>query len=342
MLAAITDIPIKELPSAMEGMGLKKYVAAQLINWLYVRLASSFEEMTDLSKEARALLAERYSISAVRVGSMLSAEDGTAKLCVSAADGNSFECVLIPSDDGRVTACLSTQAGCAMGCAFCRTAEMGFIRDLTQGEIVGQFVELARMSKSPITNVVLMGMGEPLANVENVLSAIEIFKERRAFNISKRRITVSTSGLIPELREFVKRSEVRIAISLNATTDEVRDRIMPVNRRSPIAEIMEFAREYGATSRLRITFEYVMLRGVNDSMDDARRLVGLLAGCSAKLNLIPFNPYEGSEFAAPDPLTVERWSEYLHDKGVQVNIRSSRGREIMAACGQLVSENRDS
>ncbi|MBN1283624.1 MAG: 23S rRNA (adenine(2503)-C(2))-methyltransferase RlmN [Proteobacteria bacterium] len=339
MLPAITDIPLPALSGLAEEFALPPYAADQLANWLYARLATSFEEMTDLSKAARETLAGRFSISAVRLCGRLSASDGTQKLLLAGADGERFECVLIPSDGARTTVCLSTQAGCAMGCAFCRTAEIGLRRDLTLGEITGQLVELSRLAGTRVTNVVLMGMGEPLANMETVIEAIGIFRDSRAFDISRRRITLSTSGLVDKLREFVGRCDVKVAISLNATTDEVRSRIMPVNRLSPIAKIMEFAREYSRSFGDRITFEYVMIGGVNDSPDDAARLVSLIEGVRAKINLIPFNPYEGSEFAAPSDAAVERFWRHLYDRGVQVNVRASRGAEIMAACGQLASKN---
>ena len=317
---------------------MRRYASSQLVSWLYARLAASFQEMTDLSKESRKVLAERYRLSALARADELIAPDLTRKLLLATADGLPVECVLIPAEEGRSTACLSTQAGCAMGCAFCRTAESGLKRNLTLGEITGQLVELCRESASAVTNVVFMGMGEPLANMEAVIDAIEILRDRRAFNLSRRRITLSTCGVIPKLREFVRLCEVKIAVSLNATTDEVRQRLMPVNSISPISEIMRFAREYGRTSRDRITFEYVMMRGVNDSRDDAARLSGLLKGLRAKINLIPFNPYEGSGFEPPAPETVEWWSEYLRSSGVQVNVRQSRGAEIMAACGQLAAK----
>jgi 23S rRNA (adenine2503-C2)-methyltransferase len=265
------------------------------------------------------------------------ASDGTIKMLCGARDGERVECVLLPSEDDRLTACLSTQAGCAMGCGFCRTAGMGFRRNLTLGEITGQLVLLARRASSPITNIVLMGMGEPLLNREAVEEAIAIFREDDAFGLSKRRITLSTSGVMPELEKFAERNDIKIAISLNATTDEVRSRLMPVNEKWPIAEIMNFCRDYSRRSRHRVTFEYVMIRDVNDSRDDAKRLVDLLRGVRAKINLIPFNPFEGSPYAAPDQKQVEWWREFLLEKGVQANIRISRGQEILAACGQLAS-----
>ncbi len=330
-------MPCDELEAFVKGLGMKPYAADQLIVWLYGKLASSFEEMTDISKEGRARLADLCDVSAVERLDAMRAGDGTVKVLCRARDGERFECVLIPAEEDRLTACLSTQAGCAMGCGFCRTAGMGFRRNLTLGEITGQLVWLAREAGRPITNIVLMGMGEPLLNREAVEQAIAVFRDGRAFGISKRRITLSTSGIIDELEGFAEKNDVKIAISLNATTDEVRSELMPINRKWPIARIMEFSRGYSKRSRHRITFEYVMIRGVNDRDEDATRLVKLLKGVRAKVNLIPFNPFEGSAYDAPDPKRVEWWREFLAGKGIQVNVRVSRGQEILAACGQLAA-----
>jgi 23S rRNA (adenine2503-C2)-methyltransferase len=339
---AITDIALPDLKAFVTKEGLPSYVAKQLIIWLYRKRAATFEEMTDISKIGREKLSARCDISAVVKAGEARASDGTVKLVARARDGESFECVLLPSEAERLTACVSTQAGCAMGCGFCRTAGMGLQRNLTQGEITGQLMLLSRETESPITNIVLMGMGEPLQNREAVEGAIAVFRHIDAFNISRRRITLSTSGIVPELETFCERNDIKIAISLNATTDDVRDRLMPVNRKWPIARIMEFARNYSLSSRHRLTFEYVLLRGVNDTDDDMQRLVELLQGVSAKVNLIPFNPFEGAPFEAPLPETVERWSDALRKRGVQVNVRVSRGQEIFAACGQLAaSESSD-
>jgi 23S rRNA (adenine2503-C2)-methyltransferase len=329
----------EQLKGFVAELGMKPYVATQIVSWLYGKLAHSFDEMTDISKSGRAALAECCDIAAVDTIEEMVASDGTIKLLCGARDGERVECVLLPSDDERLTACLSTQAGCAMGCGFCRTASMGFRRNLTLGEITGQLVLLARRAGRPITNIVLMGMGEPLLNREAVEEAIALFRDEDAFNLSKRRITLSTSGVMPELEKFAEGNDIKIAISLNATTDEVRSRLMPVNEKWPIARIMEFSRDYSKRSRHRITFEYVMIRDVNDSRDDAKRLVELLSGVRAKINLIPFNPFEGSPYGAPDPERIDWWRDYLLEKGVQANIRVSRGQEILAACGQLASRS---
>ncbi|MFA5810961.1 MAG: 23S rRNA (adenine(2503)-C(2))-methyltransferase RlmN [bacterium] len=337
MREALTDIPLDRLPAVVADLGLKRFAAEQILQWLYRRRVSNFDEMTNLTKEARAMLAERYDISAVEPISEERAADGTRKFLCALRDGNAVECVIIPAEDGRVTVCVSTQVGCAMGCVFCRTAGMGFVRDLTQGEILGQLIQAFRESPEPVTNVVLMGMGEPLANLDAVSTSVEAMLDTRAFGLSKRRVTLSTSGLLPQLDAFSRRFDIKIAISLNAATDEVRQRLMPIDKRYPISQIMDFCRDYSKRTRHRVTFEYVMILGVNDSMEEAKKLAALLAGMRAKVNLIPFNPFEGSEFKAPLAETVERWGDILRESGVQVNIRVSRGQDILAACGQLAS-----
>lgn len=336
---AITDIPLGGMPALVREFGLKKFAANQIITWLYRERVSSFDEMTNISKPARAALAERFVIDAVRLDSFQTASDGTRKYVCRATDGAAVECVFIPSDDGRNTVCISTQVGCAMGCSFCRTAQMGLRRNLTQGEIIGQLICVMRDRDAPITNVVLMGMGEPLMNLTEVSNAVEIFLDHNAFGLSKRRVTLSTCGILDGLKEFAGRFGIKIAISLNATTDEARARIMPVNKKYPIAKIMEFCREYSKEARYRVTFEYILMHGVNDGMEDAERLVKLLKDFTAKVNLIPYNAFEGSEYKAPSMDVVERFADLLRDRKIQVNIRESRGREIMAACGQLAANS---
>ena len=337
MKEIITNISLSSLPKLVSELGLRSFAADQLIQWLYQKRIPTFEDMTNLSKATRHALAERFEIDALEVVGIQKATDGTKKFLCKATDGAAVECVLIPADDGRLTVCLSTQVGCKMGCTFCRTARMGFKRDLTHGEIVGQLLLVMRDADVDVTNVVLMGMGEPMANYGAVSEAVRTICDGRAFGLSKMRVTVSTAGLIPELCEFSQEFGVKIAISLNATTDEVRSSIMPINRKYPITKIMEFCRDYSKRSRHRVTFEYVMMKGINDSEDDAHRLVELLTGVSAKVNLIPFNPFDECDYEAPDRETVTWWSEFLYTSGIQANIRVSRGQEILAACGQLAT-----
>jgi 23S rRNA (adenine2503-C2)-methyltransferase len=336
----ITDIPLSEMPAFMEGMGIKRYAAGQVIQWLYQKRVQDVGEMTNLSKAVRERLAAEFDIQALDLVESISAADGTTKYLCRARDGKCVECVLIPADDERWTACLSTQVGCQMGCAFCRTARMGFERDLSMGEIISELILMMRNAKRDVTNVVFMGMGEPLMNMDAVGHAIEALTAEGAFGMSKKRITVSTAGLIPELREFTSRYDVKVAISLNATDDATRDRIMPINKKYPIAAIMDFCREYSKRSKSRVTFEYVMMDGVNDSEADARRLACLISGFKAKVNLIPFNAFEGSGFSPSRPEIVMWWSDFLYGKGIQTNIRVSRGQEILAACGQLAANKR--
>jgi len=334
----ITDIPISKLTEAVQSMGLKAYTATQLIGWLYGRCVESFNDMTNLSKEGRKILSERFEIGALTLQNEIVADDGTRKYAFGLRDGGCIESVFIPAPDGRRTLCISTQVGCAIGCAFCRTGNMGLERNLTLGEIIGQVIEVTRSVEGGLTNIVFMGMGEPMMNLDTVCFALEILQDERAFCLSKRRITVSTSGLIPELKKLTERFDVKIAISLNATTDQVRQSIMPINSRYSIADIMDFCRMYSKKAKHRITFEYVMIGGVNDTEDDSKRLVRLLSGIKAKVNLIPFNPFPGTELKAPSRANMEWWLEFLVKRGIQANIRVSRGQEILAACGQLASK----
>jgi len=339
MKPVITDIPLDDLKKLVVDLGLKPYAAGQLKKWLYLKRAASFEEMTDLSKDARAILSDKYSIDAVSISKTQESGDGTKKFLCSAGDGAAIECVLIPMDVGRQTVCISTQVGCAMGCTFCRTAGMGLIRNLSLGEIVGQLIVVMRSTEIPITNLVLMGMGEPLANLDAVIEAVRIITDQSAIGISKQRVTLSTCGLLPELSKFTEVHQIKIAISLSAATDEVRDRIMPVNKKYPIREIIEYCKEYSKLYRHRMTFEYILIGGVNDSREEAKRLATILNGVRAKINLIPLNPFEGSGMDAPDPKMVEWWSRYLYDRGIQTNVRASKGEDILAACGQLATNS---
>lgn len=335
MKPALTNIPIEEYPKVVAELGLAKFTAAQLVEWIYEKRVGSFEEMSNLSKEARQKLAEKYRIDALELSGSQISEDGTKKFLLKCDDGKEIETVLLLSDTKRRTVCVSSQVGCAMACDFCRTAKMGFKRHLTIGEIASQLRFAMRESEDPVTNVVFMGMGEPLHNLDNVVYAANLMCNQKAFNLSKRRITVSTSGLVDKLREFVKRSEVKIAISLSATTDDLRDKLMPVNKRFPIEELMAFCREYSDNNRTRITFEYIMIKGVNDSREDAARLAKLMKGVRCKVNLIPMNPYKEVEYYPSDLSVIDWWQEFLNSKNITATVRVNRGRDILAACGQL-------
>jgi len=293
--------------------------------------------MHNLPSDLRQALAEDFDVTLPERADCHESSDGTRKLLVGLADGARVESVLIPRGE-RLTLCLSTQVGCGMGCTFCATARMGLMRNLEPDEIIGQVLLARELAGSqPVTNYVFMGMGEPLANYERLVAAIGLMTARWGLGVSPRRITVSTVGLVPALKRLVTDTNVNVAVSLNATRDELRDDIMPVNRRYPIAELLEACRQLDLPRRKRVTFEYVMLAGVNDSDEDADRLVSLFAPMAVKLNLIPFNPFEGSLFEPPSPERVDAFQRRMLDRGLHTTVRISRGRDIAAACGQLAA-----
>ncbi|NTU60590.1 MAG: 23S rRNA (adenine(2503)-C(2))-methyltransferase RlmN, partial [Deltaproteobacteria bacterium] len=307
--------------------------------WVYKRGVWEFDAMTDLGRAFRETLRRAARLELPRVAAEQRSEDGTRKLVLALADGELVETVLIPDDD-RLTQCVSSQAGCAMACAFCRTGEGGLRRNLSAGEIVAQ-VLLGQSLLEPggrVTNVVFMGMGEPLHNLDAVVRAFRILSSDHGLNITRRRLTVSTCGLVEGIRRLPEDLLPSLAVSLNATTDEVRSRLMPVNRRHPIAELLGALEARRLPPRERYTIEYVLLGGVNDSPADAKRLVALLSSLRCKVNLIPYNPQGGDEFRAPDPERVEGFRTYLLSKGFTAVVRKSRGRDILAACGQLRAE----
>jgi 23S rRNA (adenine2503-C2)-methyltransferase len=314
--------------------GLPKYRADQLLLWIYERYAEDLQEITEFSKALRTELAQTAVISNLDLAARQRSQDGTEKFLFSLEDGQTIESVLIPDKD-RLTLCISSQAGCAMGCSFCLTGEIGLIRNLKAHEIVDQIISVnRRISPRRITNIVLMGMGEPLANFEEVVEAL--WRITGLMGISKRRITLSTSGLVPKMIELPQRApDVNLAVSLNATTDEVRSRIMPIDKTYPISELMSACRRYPLKPRRRITFEYVLIGGVNDTPADARRLVRMLRGIPCKVNLIPYNPDEQSSMKRPSEETVLAFQKTVADSNITVLVRESKGQDILAACGQL-------
>jgi 23S rRNA (adenine2503-C2)-methyltransferase len=323
------------------SLGERPFRAGQVMQWVYKRGARDFATMTDISKGLRERLAGSLRLSLPEVLREQRSEDGTSKLLLALADGARIETVLIPDED-RLTQCVSSQSGCAMGCVFCDTAAAGAGRNLTAGEIVGQ-VLLGEARAGPsrrVSNVVFMGMGEPLLNRDNVVRAFRVLSDDHGLNITKRRLTVSTCGLVDEMKRLPADVLPSLAISLNATTDELRDRLMPVNRKYPIPALLEALRKMPLPPRARYTIEYVLLGGVNDTTADARRLVKLLSGIRCKVNLIPYNPAPWSSLAAPAPEAVEAFQSYLLGKNFTAVLRKSRGRDIAAACGQLRADGR--
>ncbi|MBI2354088.1 MAG: radical SAM protein [Deltaproteobacteria bacterium] len=362
----LKNLTLPDLELFLRGKGKERFRATQIFKWIYQQDARTFEEMTNISKSLRAELAEIAFISQLEPEAVEVGSDGTRKYLFNLVDGNGVEAVLIPIE-GRNTLCISSQAGCAMGCEFCLTGTFKLTRNLTTAEIVNQIMAVKRdlagnpptlpadggegrgdfddsddsddghqQSPADIRNIVLMGMGEPLHNLDNVIPAIKIMIDGNGLQFSNRRVTVSTCGLVPEMERLGRElPTVNLAVSLNATTDELRDRIMPVNRRYPIRELLAACKGFPLPGRRKVTFEYVMLGGVNDTLEDAKRLLRLISDIPNKVNLIPFNEHEGCGFKAPTRAAVDAFHKYLIDRHVTVITRDSRGGDISAACGQL-------
>jgi len=333
----------------------RKMRTQQLWHWMYFRGAKTFDEMTNVSKDMRSELEKHFTVDRPEVVAEQISSDGTRKWLLRFPSGDAFqkahevECVYIPETD-RGTLCVSSQVGCTLNCSFCHTGTQRLVRNLTAGEIVGQIM-VARdrlkdwadretpLGNRLVTNVVMMGMGEPLYNFDAVRDALLIVADNEGIGISRRRITLSTSGVVPNIIRTGDEIGVMLAISLHAVRDELRNELVPLNRKYPIAELLQACRDYpGASNARRITFEYVMLRGVNDSLDDAKLLVKLLKGIPAKINLIPFNPWPGTKYECSDWDQIEKFSEYIFNAGYSSPVRTPRGRDILAACGQLKSE----
>lgn len=334
----IKNLSLDQLRAELATLGVEGYRYQQLIRWLYQMGVKGFDEMTNIKKSFRDELEARYAIKSLSIDTVAESEDGTRKFLIHLEDGRYVECVLIPSES-RNTLCVSSQVGCAMDCQFCLTATMGLYRNLSVFEIVEQVTQVQGQlaNGERISNIVFMGMGEPLANPQQVFAAIEILLDEMCFNFSRNHITVSTSGIVPQIEQFGDRTKVKLAISLNATTDAVRDVIMPINKKYNIERLLEACQKMTLPNRNRITFEYVMLHGVNDFIEDAERLVRLLSRVKAKINLIPFNEFPGSPFKRPPDQWILKFQKVLLDKGYVANIRRSRGRDILGACGQLAT-----
>lgn len=339
----LRDLQLQDIADLLAAAGEPRFRAKQVCQWLYKQQVTSLAQMTNLPEPLRARLRERYHVGALSVLRHQHSDDGTEKILFGLADGNQVETVLIPADERR-TLCVSTQVGCAIGCRFCLTTQGGLVRSLRPSEIVNQVLHFQTPSKAPdraFTNIVFMGMGEPLDNFKGTVQAIRILTAAWGLDISPRRITVSTSGLVKRLEAFGREDlKVNLAISLNATTDAVRTEIMPINKAFPIDSLLQACREFPLPARRRITFEYVMLRDVNDSPEDAKRLVQLLRGIRSKVNLLPFNEIPGAPYRRPLDETVTRFQDYLASHGLTAMVRQSRGRDISAACGQLRYESR--
>ncbi len=331
----VLGTPRDELKRLLVERGFKPYRAEQLYRWVFNRLVLDIDRMTDISKADRAAFAELLDLSLPDVVDVKSAADGTAKLLLRYGDGALVECVLIPMPD-YTTLCISSQVGCRFGCRFCLTARMGFVRNLDAHEICAQYVLARRHLGNRIRNIVFMGMGEPLDNLDAVVDAIKVLYDNVGAAFSPNRVTVSTIGLTPRIYELANAVPVSLAFSMNAPNDAIRDELMPINRKHPLAGVMGALADFPLKRRAQITVEYVMLKGVNDGADHARELAEVLNDPARfKVNLIPFNPYSGARFEPPTEAGVLEFQSILKSLGYRCNLRASKGREIFAACGQL-------
>ena len=344
----LLGMPRQRLAGQFEQWGERGFRATQLVKWIHQRGVTDFTAMTDLSKALRDRLGQLAEIALPEVALERSSDDGTVKWVLRLADGNAIETVFIPEDD-RGTLCISSQVGCALDCTFCSTAQQGFNRNLTAHEIIGQIwlansrLPVPEGRSRAVTNVVFMGMGEPLANFDAVVDSIDLMLDDNAYGLSKRRVTLSTSGLVPALDRLGEVTDVALAVSLHAPNDDLRDRLVPINRKYPIGELLDACRRYtrdGARHH-RVTFEYVLLAGLNDQPEHARQLIALLRDVPCKINLIPFNPFPGSPFVRPSMNAVQAFERMLGDAGFVTIVRRTRGDDIDAACGQLVGQVAD-
>jgi 23S rRNA (adenine2503-C2)-methyltransferase len=353
----LRSLSLEELSLLVDRMGERQFRARQLFRWLHFRGAAALEEMTDLPRAFRERLAQESRLATLAIDAVQQSSDGTRKYRLRTQEGKFIEAVYMPDEGAesfdpeseeeeprrvRRTLCVSTQVGCAMGCGFCMTATMGLLRNLTAGEIADQVYRvnadlraLGLPGERPLTNLVYMGMGEPLHNYAQVMRSLQLLLHEEGANFSHRHITVSTSGLVPNIVRFGEETQVKLAVSLNATTDEQRARLMPVDKKWNIAALMDAVRRFPSRQGRRVTFEYVLLRGVNDSPEDAARLAALLKGLPVKVNLISYNENPGLGFGDPGPERVQSFQKDLSTRGVTALVRKNRGRDISAACGQL-------
>lgn len=345
----LLDLDRKGLEAFFAQMGEKAFRASQLMQWIHQRGVTDFDKMSNLSKVMRERLKERAVVHIPETVVEQGAKDGTRKWLLRLDSGNSIEMVYIPEDD-RGTLCISSQVGCALACSFCATAQQGFNRNLTTAEIIGQLFlakktleeNMGDTTKRVVTNVVMMGMGEPLLNFDNVVKAMNLMMDDFGYGLSKRRVTLSTAGVVPAIDRLKEECDVALAVSLHATTDALRDELVPINKKYPIKELMAACCRYlDRDGRRKITFEYVMLKGVNDQPEHARQLIKLMKGVPGKVNLIPFNPFPGSDYVCSSRNAIFRFRDLLQQGGVITMTRKTRGEDIDAACGQLAGKVKD-
>ena len=337
----IKELTKGQLTDWLADHSVRSFRANQILRWIYARQADTFDAMSDLKKEIRELMARHFTIDRLAIQCVETSRDGSKKYLFRLKDGHHIETVLIP-EKGHATLCISSQVGCAQGCRFCLTARSGFSRNLTADEIVSQIRDVKNTMNHPghLTNIVVMGMGEPLANYDNLIRALNIILDGEfGLKFAKRRVTVSTAGLVPRLADLGRDITVNLAISLNATDNQTRDDLMPINRKYPLEALLEACRKYKLQPHRRITFEYILIKDINDSIADARRLAVLLRPIRAKINLIPFNEHRGSDFKCPAESVIRDFQQILIDRNYTVMIRRSKGQDISAACGQLAAKS---
>lgn len=338
----LTNLSLSQLTEFLVSLGLPKYRGAQVFSWLYRPKVTDFSQMTDLSKDLRETLAARTSFTWPQIAEIERSQDGTFKYGFKLQDDSYIEAVLIP-EEGRNTLCVSSQVGCAMACSFCLTGTIGFKRNLMPGEIVGQVIGVRNWlldynSSEGLNNLVFMGMGEPLANIDNLLIALDILTEQRGLDFSERRVTVSTCGLVPKIIELGQKSKVNLAVSLHSVDDSIRSRIMPINKKYPVADLLEACRNFPMPKRKRIMFEYILIKDLNDSEADAQLLAQKLKGIPCKINLLPYNESADLPFKRSSDDRIDLFQKTLWKAGYTVLVRSSRGADISAACGQLAGK----
>ena len=339
----ILELSKDQLCSWLTDRKIASYRADQIQKWVYLHQVDGFDPMTNISKEIRSLLSRHFVIGRLATEQIETSRDGSRKYLFRLSDGKHIESVLIPERD-HYTLCVSSQVGCAQDCLFCLTAAGGFERNLTRGEIIAQVRDIKNELDDPmdLTNIVFMGMGEPLANYKNLVSAIGVITNTDAgLRLASRRVTVSTAGLVPRLADLGRDTRVNLAVSLNAADDDTRSRLMPINRTYPLEKLLAACRQYPAAPGRRITFEYILIKGVNDAEQDARRLAKILQPIRCKINLSPYNPHEGSDFDRPSEEVMQAFYKVLFDKNYTVIIRRSKGQDISAACGQLKARSLD-
>ncbi len=341
-LINIKDLTLPELTEWFVTHEEKPFRARQIFNWLYQKKIEGFGEMTNMAKALRQKLEQHFFISELKRAQQAQSEDGSIKYAFELKDGNRVESVLMPHRD-HYTVCVSSQVGCAMGCDFCMTAKMGLIRNLSPAEILDQILEMWKdlPEGEVVRNVVFMGMGEPFHNYDNLIRALGIMLEDVGFNFSSRRVTVSTSGLVPQIIRFGQESvKANLAISLNGVNDQIRTQLMPINKAYDLQKLLASCQAYPLESRKRITFEYILMRGVTDAMEDAKRLIKILHGLKFKINLIPYNEAPGSKYKRPSWDRIHEFQRYLLNHGVTATLRISKGQDIQGACGQLITSSK--